>query len=179
MDTLPPPPYSADQPKGVPELTQLPYSILFEILRYTTLLHSYREQRQAALWWMVKDVRLACRGLRDGSSLSPQPPLLPPQRLTQSRLIISPFRFSDPVVSSLDDLPLLLDQCPPAVPLVLLSSATFQPLLVVPPSSDVFLCPLGTQRALGARSVCRLPCVEPCGRSRERVDAGRRGRLEE
>lgn len=107
------------------------------------------------------------------------PLLLPPLRLTQSRLIFSLFGFSDPVVSSLDDLPFLLDQRPPAVPLVLLSSATFQLLLLVPPSSDVFLRPLGTQRARGARSVCRLSCVEPCGRGRERVDVGRRGRLEE
>lgn len=85
MDSLPPPPYSAGQPKDVPELTQLPYSILFEILQYTTLLHPYKEQRQASLWWMVKDVRLVCRGLRDGSSLTPTThTLLPPRRLTRA-----------------------------------------------------------------------------------------------
>jgi len=73
----PPPPYAAVSPPSQPRLEALPYDVLIRILRYATLRYVFLADRHAAIWWLVREVRLVSRTLRDGASLSP---LLEPER---------------------------------------------------------------------------------------------------
>lgn len=69
MADLPPPPYAAVSPKSLPRLEALPYEVLVRILQLSTTRYVHPTDRHAAVWWLVREVRLVSRTLRDGACL--------------------------------------------------------------------------------------------------------------